>query len=549
MKPTEFALAVRRLAPGFRSVLNLVLLAGLAGVLAPSIRADRDKPDSTKTQLAPLMPAPPVIDGVIDAEEWQFANGSTGNWRVTADPNSTNGLRGGVLVSGPAPFDNADLSYQIYAGYDSNHLYIALRVTDSILFDDSAAADSANGNTWEDDSVEVFVDALNANPAAWSTNQPGGQYVITINNAYRQMEAGNPGYGPEAAWYAKATWTDTGYDAEFRISLATLANPKLGDVLGFTIAVNDDDGGGAIDNTVDRQVTWVGTPHQPVTYGNLILGYKVYRAPLVSAAPVLDGTINPNEYASAQAIPINPTTGAFQLSAGGDTWPPGDMEAVAWAVHDDEAIYVAVSVTDDLVVTDTAEAGSEDGNTWEDDSVEIFFDADRDRNRGGPTLDFEGQFVLTANGAHRDNEARNPTFGQNDDWFAAASTTTNGYQVEFKVKKTILLNPTNGTVMGFNIALNDDDATAGRKAQLNWNGDPHQEYTYGDIVLAGPGLGELKFTSVKMNPNGTMTLEWMGGGMLQSAPAASGPWADVSAATSPYNWTPAGQNQFWRLKR
>jgi hypothetical protein len=34
---------------------------------------------------------------------------------------------------------------------------------------------------------------------------------------------------------------------------------------------------------------------------------------------------------------------------------------MAWAVHD-TAVYVAVDVTDTNVVTDTAEAGSEDGH-------------------------------------------------------------------------------------------------------------------------------------------------------------------------------------------
>ena len=56
-------------------------------------------------------------------------------------------------------------------------------------------------------------------------------WVITANNAYRENEAGNPGYGETAAWFAKTTVNNngTGYDAEFRISLALLGNPKPGD--------------------------------------------------------------------------------------------------------------------------------------------------------------------------------------------------------------------------------------------------------------------------------------------------------------------------------
>jgi anaerobic C4-dicarboxylate transporter len=42
------------------------------------------------------------------------------------------------------------------------------------------------------------------------------------------------------------------------------------------------------------------------------------------------------------------------------------------------SVYVAVDVTDDLLVNDSAEAGTEDGSTWEDDSVEIFVFLDTD---------------------------------------------------------------------------------------------------------------------------------------------------------------------------
>jgi len=70
---------------------------------------------------------------------------------------------------------------------------------------------------------------------------------------------------------------------------------------------------------------------------------------------------------------------------------------------------------------------------------------------------FEGQYVITANGAWRDNEANNPQFGEADDWFGAFSLTDGGYQIEFKVKKSALSDPAQGANLGFNIAINDDD--------------------------------------------------------------------------------------------
>jgi hypothetical protein len=219
-----------------------------------------------------------------------------------------------------------------------------------------------------------------------------------------------PGYGPNAAWYAQANARadGSGYDAEFRISLTTLGNPKPGDVIGFTVGVNDDDTGG--DRL--RQVLWQGEPHKPVTYGNLLLGPRSYTAPLVTQAPVVDGVINAAEYPNALGVHLGGAVGIWDFGGpSDDTFPEANLNYDWWVVHTADAIYVAANVVDDQVINDTADPGSEDGVTWEDDSVEIFFDSDNTRNTGGPNVDFEGQYVFTANGARRDNEARNPTFG------------------------------------------------------------------------------------------------------------------------------------------
>jgi hypothetical protein len=309
----------------------------------------------------------------------------------------------------------------------------------------------------------------------------GGQFVIALNNAYRHAEAGNPGYGPNDAWYARTDFTDVGYDAEFRISLDAIGNPQPGDVIGFSLAVNDDDDG----DSAERQVIWAGSTHVEASYGNLVIGGKSYTAPK-AAAPTIDGIIDPDEYAGAQAEVVNGQTGVYNLPSGDDTWEEGDHSYTYWVTHDDEAVYVGVDVVDDQIVTDSAEAGSEDESTWIDDSIEIFFDADDSDDTDRGAGEFEGQYVLTANGAWRDNEANNPTYGENDDWFAVASETDTGYAIEFKVNKSALLNPEDGTIMGWNVALNDDDG-ADRKLQLNWSGRPHSEFTYGFLTLGPAG--------------------------------------------------------------
>lgn len=526
------------------------LLAILALGPGPAC-ADRAKPDNTKTHFATPLPAPPVIDGVIDATEWQSANGATGNWRISFDANATNMVRGGTLLFGPDLAEASDLGVQIYAGYDATDLYIAVRVTDILLWEDSTTAEAANANTEEDDSVEIHLDPLNGNADAYTAGSPGGRYSIAINNAYAGSQAG--AYGPDQAWYARAypNGTYTGYDAEFRIALSSLSNPQFGDVVGFTVVVNDDKDGGGIEPTVDRQVSWVGEPNKPVGYGNLIIGNKTYSAPEVTKAPVVDGQIHADEYAPASVMPINLATGEPQTGAGTDAWPPGTFEATAWSVHDATAVYVAVEVIDTQVVTDTAEAGSEDGTTWEDDSVEIFFDADLSKTHGGPSVDFEGQYVLTANGAHRDAEARNPTFGEDGDWYGAAALTSQGYNIEFKVKKTALLNPVIGTVMGFNIALNNDNG-AGRAAQLSWNGDPHQEYTYGQLTLVAAPAPPPTLAIARL-ANGDVTISWQSTAAFTletKAQLSEAAWSTVPGVTgNSLTVKPAAAAAFYRLRQ
>ncbi|MCC6232277.1 MAG: hypothetical protein IT580_06505 [Verrucomicrobiales bacterium] len=64
-------------------------------------------------------------------------------------------------------------------------------------------------------------------------------------------------------------------------------------------------------------------------------------------------------------------------------------------------------------------------------------------------------------------------------------------------------------------------------------------------------VGELKFSKIQKNANGSITIEWTGAGTLQSATSVSGPWQDVAGASSPYVLTPtAGQTVlFGRLRQ
>ena len=497
-----------------RRIWLVCLLVVLAGTYAG---ADRVTYDKTKTAIALPLSTPPTIDGIINLtdELWPYAGGgkdsTESNWQITvntAGDAEGDVVRGGSVSSGLAPLDSADLSCNIWVGYDKDNLYVAVRVKDSDIQTVNCEAGSANGNTWTDDSVEVFVDGDNSNfPTSDTTGTnkdvvgTGGQFVITANGAYREAEAGNPGFGPTKAWYAQTTPLEdgTGYDAEFRISLKTLGSPKAGDIIGFTIAVNDADA-----DVESKQVIWVGKTHTEATYGNLVFGPRTYTAVKTTKVPTTDGKISASEYAGANTIAIDGYTGYYDTASGDDSWQivadtngtGVDHSYKGWITHDDNAIYLAFDITDDAIVTDTAapadEADGEGATTWEDDAVEIFFDINNDKSLIATNSDlsvhpqYEGQYVITPNGAHRDNEASNPAFGKTADWYGAATTTATGAQIEFRINKSLFQNPKDDTSVGFNISYDDDDG-AGRKCMLMWQGRAHIEASYGTLVLKGAG--------------------------------------------------------------
>jgi hypothetical protein len=71
-----------------------------------------------------------------------------------------------------------------------------------------------------------------------------------------------------------------------------------------------------------------------------------------------------------------------------------------------------------------------------------------------------------------------------------------------------------------------------------------------DYMLFTTPAAELpKFTAWRINTDGTMTLEWTGGGTLQAAPTVLGQWQDVTGATSPYTFQPSGNMLFGRIMR
>ena len=97
---------------------------------------------------------------------------------------------------------------------------------------------------------------------------------------------------------------------------------------------------------------------------------------------------------------------------------------------------------------------------------------------------------------------------------------------------------------------------SGNLVSLNLSGTQTLRYeaTNGDwdfmlLVPASEGPTQPQITGIRRNTDGTITIEWTGGGVLQAGPTVLGPWEDVAGATSPYTFTPQTGILFGRIRQ
>ncbi len=159
---------------------------------------------------------------------------------------------------------------------------------------------------------------------------------------------------------------------------------------------------------------------------------------------------------------------------------------------DKDYIYVLAEVTDPKLSKTSI-------NTYEQDSVEIFFDENNNK-----TVAYQADDIQCR--VNFDNE-KSVTDGFNISAFeSATSITSTGYIVEFAIPSTLGGFYTN-QVIGFDAQVNDDDGSGQRTSIANWNDETGLGYTntsqYGVMKLIG-GDVEKPDTPVTPNPDATM---------------------------------------------
>ncbi len=194
---------------------------------------------------APQVGTAPVIDGVVD-DAWASAP------VVTTD----------VQVEGAA-----GATAEVRVLWHDDAVDVLLRVADPVI-------DETATNAWEQDSVEIFVDPVNAKGGAYTPQD--GQYRISASNA--QSVSGDLTVIGDRLTSATAL-VDGGYVVEASIALGRDAT--AGDLVGLDFQVND-----ATDGVRGSVRTWT-DPTGRSYQSTARWGVAELAAPVVAPGPVL----------------------------------------------------------------------------------------------------------------------------------------------------------------------------------------------------------------------------------------------------------------------
>jgi hypothetical protein len=171
-----------------------------------------------------------VLDGNLDDAAWSIAP-----WH-------------GDTIQRETLTSSADADITFAAVADMEWLYVAIKVTD----DKIQMGENVGGDVWQDDSVEVYIDANHGATAAYDADDV--QITIGADNIGGNVDnpkLGGTGGGPETGTKAAVAKTSTGWDVEAAVPLKNNKwDIKVVDglTIGFNVHFNDDDDGGGRDS-------------------------------------------------------------------------------------------------------------------------------------------------------------------------------------------------------------------------------------------------------------------------------------------------------------
>jgi hypothetical protein len=359
-----------------------------------------------------------------------------------------------IALSGASA--GSDGTADVRLAYDDDYLYASWAVKDAAIVMNQTGRD---GEIWNGDSVELFIDAANDKAATVDSNH----YHLLVNaNGDLTDERGNAGAwdrGWTSGALAAVARSTTGYTVELRVPWSSLGvSPCAGRTVGIDVAVNDVDAAGAAPKPFD----WAGLSRfaQPNRWGNVTLSATfagdVYLIQKASGTIAIDGSLA--EFARAPLVSLDAAAAA----------KGSDNKAAARLLYDATNLYVAFKVSDAAL---RINQGGRDGETWNGDSVEVLLDLVGDRS-AAPDAD-DRHLVVNASGDLTDEQGASG--GWNRSWTSNAKVAVSGVPGSYSVEMAIpwsslgVSSPAAGKVIGIDLANNDLDAD-GVLRQFDWAG-------------------------------------------------------------------------------
>ncbi len=217
-------------------------------------------------------------------------------------------------VANDEPDSDTDLSCSWQALWDSEYFYLFVDVVDEDLQNDS-------GESWQDDSVEIYFDIGNEKAGTYGADDY--QYRAAWNTEAPEIQEYHHGSRSLPGVEFFISETDVGYTLEIKFpwdSLVVESSIATGDLLGFGVKVNDDDGGGDRDSQLAWQPNSGDAWQYPYQFGTveLVAGIKATNPyPRNGAEGVLDAWMQWTAGRNAQSNNVyfgtNPTPGGNEF--------------------------------------------------------------------------------------------------------------------------------------------------------------------------------------------------------------------------------------------
>lgn len=200
---------------------------------------------------------------------------------------------------------------------------------------------------------------------------------------------------------------------------------------------------------------------------------------------------------------VLPSNGVWDVEYG-RTDDPRDCSFSFRLVRYADGIGVEASVRDDAVVVDDCPPGAVTCASWNDDTLQCFFDGDNDRASDSYGADGRvacgGEYTLVANGSAQSDHSSCPR-GFGDDWTGTVVQTPvdGGVRLDYRLWfswKCLGLARAPGrsedVTFGFNICVHDDDDGGRCDRALYWRGTPTRPYRnerlFAPVTLKGKFL-------------------------------------------------------------